>query len=254
MRSLKLVLAYDGTAYRGWQVQPQASTVQAAVEAAWRQATGEAIRVVASGRTDAGVHALGQAASLRTGSPLPVATLRRALNANLPGDVRVLAVTEAAAGFHAVRDALRKTYRYVLQDGGVPDPFTRRYCWYLPRRLDERAMQRAADPLTGEHDFASFQGAGSPRVTTVRTVQEFSVARHATELAGQVVIEITANGFLYNMVRNLVGTLVQVGQGRRDADWPNRILGGRDRRLAGPTAPPQGLFLVRVDYDSETSG
>lgn len=248
MRSLKLLLAYDGTSYCGWQVQARDPSIQAALERALKAVTGEETRATASGRTDAGVHALGQVVSLATKSQHTVAVLQRALNANLPDDIRVLQVTEALSGFHAIRDAVSKRYRYVIQDGGVPDVFARRYCWHLPTKLDDEAMGMAASRLVGKHDFASFQAAGSERATTVRTIHEFTVGRRRSPLAEQTVIEVSADGFLYNMVRNLVGTLVDVGRGVQSPDWPVQVLAARDRKQAGATAPARGLFLVGVEY------
>jgi tRNA pseudouridine38-40 synthase len=244
MRTFKAVLSYDGTAYCGWQVQPNGVTVQAQVERALAGVTQQRIRVTASGRTDAGVHALGQVASFDLETSLDTAQLQRALNANLPPDIRVLAVEVAPPNFCALRSAVAKCYRYVIQDGKHPDVFRRHYCWFVRGRLDEGAMHAAAQALRGEHDFASFQAAGSPRASTVRTVRRIEVIR-----AGDTVqIEIEANGFLYNMVRNIVGTLVEVGLGEKGVNWPAEVLAARERCQAGLTAPPQGLFLVRVEY------
>ncbi len=247
-RSFKLVVAYVGTAYQGWQVQANAPTIQAELERAWHEVTGESIRLTASGRTDSGVHALGQVVSLESTTMHSPQVILRAINANLPDDIRILDVEEAAQGFHAIRDAVSKRYRYLIQDGGVADPFLRGSCWYVPQRLDEQAMQKAAMTLTGTHDFASYQAAGSPRASTVRTILDFTVTRQSRELCDPLVIEIVADGFLYNMVRNLVGTLVEVGRGVHEVTWPKEVLESGDRTLAGQTAPPQGLILVSVEY------
>jgi tRNA pseudouridine38-40 synthase len=249
MRSLKLTLAYDGTAYAGWQWQTNLPTVQAALEQALQKITGQRVRAIASGRTDAGVHALGQVIGISTDSKLPPAVLVKALNANLPADIRVLDVHEAPAGFHAIRDAISKRYRYVIQDGPFYDLFARSYAWYVRQRLDVEAMRAAAQPLLGTHDFSSFETAGSQRLTSVRTVREILVERLFVDLSERVIIEVEADGFLYNMVRNIVGTLVEVGRARQTAGWVADVLAAKDRRLAGMSAPPQGLFLVRVDYD-----
>lgn len=248
MRSFRLTLSYDGSAYVGWQVQDHGRTIQAELEAALRQVTGQAVRAVASGRTDAGVHAIGQVVSFRCETRLTADVLRRALNANLPRDIVVREVREAPDGFHAIRDALRKRYRYVVQDGPVRDVFGRAYSWYYAQRLDVEAMQAAARALVGRHDFRSFEAAGSPRVSSVRTIFELTVQRHGGEFLDRVSFEVEADGFLYNMVRNLVGSLVEVGSGRREVGWIAEVLAARDRRRAGATAPPQGLFLVNVDY------
>lgn len=247
-RFFKLVVAYNGRAYVGWQVQPQGRTVQAEIELALEQVTQVPTRVTASGRTDSGVHALGQVVSFSSTTHLNPDTLQRALNGNLPKDIRVLSAEWAPDDFHAIRDAVSKRYRYFIQDGGIQDPFLSDWCWYVPKELDESRMREAADLLVGEHDFASYQSAGSPRATTVRTIHEFVLERQIGQLCEPIVIEISANGFLYNMVRNLVGTLVDVGEGKQPTTWPHEILAKKDRKQAGPTAPPQGLFLLSVEY------
>jgi tRNA pseudouridine38-40 synthase len=251
MRTIKLTIAYDGAGFAGWQRQPSRRTVQATLEATIEKITGQPVPVLASGRTDAGVHALGQVVGFRTESRLPVEILQRALNAELPRDVAVLDAAEVRAGFHATHDALRKRYRYVIHDAPVRDVFRQHHCWHFAcGRLDAEAMQRAAAALVGTHDFSSFESSGAPRKTSIRTVFELSVRRGRAGEGGQdfVTLEIEANGFLYNMVRAIVGTLVEVGRGAKPEDWPAEILQAADRRLAGATAPPQGLFLVQVDY------
>jgi tRNA pseudouridine38-40 synthase len=160
----------------------------------------------------------------------------------------VFEVALAPDDFHALRDAVRKRYRYVIQDGRLPDLFDRKYVWHVYQRLDVEAMRSAAAALAGTHDFASFETAGSPRLTSVRTILELAVERRQAELTDRVVIEVEADGFLYNMVRNIVGTLVQVGKGREAVSWPAEVLALRDRTKAGMTAPAQGLFLVGVEY------
>jgi tRNA pseudouridine38-40 synthase len=265
MRTFKLTLAYDGTHYAGWQSQPGRATLQDTLERALAKITGETARVVASGRTDAGVHALGQVVSFRGQWQLEPAVLLKALNAELPHDMAVLEAAEVPPDFHAIASARRKRYRYLISDSPIRDVFARNYCWHLCGRLDAAAMQRAARPLVGQHDFCSFETSGSERETSVRTVFEISLTRghagrfgsHPMASAGLppecvpdelVIMEVEADGFLYNMVRAIVGTLVEVGQGKRDESWPAAVLGARDRRAAGRTAPPQGLYLVRVEY------
>lgn len=247
-KSFKLIVSYDGGAYYGWQVQKSGPTIQSKIEAALQSVTGESIRAIASGRTDSGVHALGQVVSFRSQTKLEPRVLQRALNANLPLDIRVRSLDYAPDGFHAIHDAVSKRYRYYIQDGGVSDPFWRRSCHYTPYRLDEQAMQLAATRLLGEHDFSTYEKLGSPRATSVRTIHEFTVRRRSTEFFALIVIEVSANGFLYNMVRNLVGTLIEVGRGLQSVDWPFEILAERDRKVAGQTAPAHGLFLVDVQY------
>jgi tRNA pseudouridine38-40 synthase len=249
MRTLKLTLAYDGTAYAGWQVQSGQKTVQEVLEKTLAKITGEPVRIVGSGRTDAGVHALGQVASFRTNSRLPTEVFQRALNAELPDDIAVREAIEAAESFHALRDAVRKRYRYIIHDGPVPDIFQRHYCWHYYGRLDAEAMARAAHAILGTHDFSSFETSGAERRTSVRTVYEASLRRGEGPTSHVLTFEIEANGFLYNMVRAIVGSLVEVGRGAREEGWMAEILAAVDRRVAGPTAPPQGLFLVRVDYE-----
>lgn len=249
-RFFKLVVAYNGGNYLGWQVQADGKTIQSEIEAALHSVTQESIRVTASGRTDAGVHALGQVVSFASETKLDPETIQRALNGNLPLDIRILEAEYGPEDFHAIRDAVSKRYRFFIQDGGVQDPFLHDWSWYLKQKVDEGAMQDAADLLLGEHDFATYQSAGSPRSTTVRTIHDFIVDRQIGQLCEPVIVEVEANGFLYNMVRNLVGALVEVGMGKRSVEWPSEILAGKDRKLAGQTAPPQGLFLVSVHYGS----
>jgi tRNA pseudouridine38-40 synthase len=264
-RWLKLTVAYDGTDYAGWQIQPDKPTVQAAIETAWHEITRETVRVTAAGRTDAGVHALGQVVAIATENQLPVGDLQRGLNAMLPPDVAVVTLEEAAAGFHATYDALGKTYRYQIHSGRVPPIFDRRYVWHYPHALDAEAMHAAAQALVGKHDFSSFESAGSERPDSVRTISKISVRRgwlgssdseppvsaaerNSIAPSDRVTIEVSGDGFLYNMVRAIVGTLVEAGRGTRDVAWPAEVLAARDRTRAGQTAPPQGLFLVRVIY------
>jgi tRNA pseudouridine38-40 synthase len=260
--TFKLTIAYDGAAYAGWQAQPAVRTVQGTFEATLEKITGESVRVTASGRTDAGVHALGQVVSLVLSTSLPPDVLLRAFNAELPNDIAVLSAEIAVDGFHAIRDARRKRYRYLLHDGPVRSVLWRRYCWHLPYQLDEGAMHRAAQGLVGTHDYSSFETSGTERLTSIRTVFALSVTRRPTdELLSRadqdlplVAVEIEADGFLYNMVRAIVGTLVEVGRGTQTEAWPAEVLAAGDRRAAGRTAPPQGLFLVEVQYDPPTKG
>jgi tRNA pseudouridine38-40 synthase len=248
-RTLKITLAYDGTDFAGWQIQPAARTVQGTVQSILARIAGEPVKLVGSGRTDAGVHALGQVASFETSSRHACEVFFRALNAELPDDITVLLVEEAQAGFHARGSARRKRYRYVIHDSGVHDVFARRHCWQLPYALDEGAMQRSAQVLLGTHDFSSFETAGSERESSVRTVFGLDLSRPIADRPFELHLEIEADGFLYNMVRAIAGTLVLVGRGARSEQWVGEVLEARNRSAAGPTAPPQGLFLLWVRYD-----
>lgn len=248
MRFLRLLIAYDGTAFAGWQIQPRDLTIQQLLQEAWQNVTGESLGIVASGRTDAGVHALGQVCSLTSETKLSGGQLGRALNSYLPQDIRVLGVEEAPEGFHAIRDAVAKTYRYQIQCGPEPNVFLRRHYWYVRGTLDVAAMREAGQSLVGEHDFASFQAVGAERKSSVRTVHRLEFLETQSDGYEQLWIQITANGFLYNMVRNIVGSLVLVGRHRKPASWLNQVLAARDRRMAGPTAPARGLVLLDVEY------
>jgi len=247
-RNIKLTLAYDGTDFAGWQYQTGQRTLQDTLEQTLAKITGQFSRATASGRTDAGVHALAQIVSFETDSSMPAEVLWRALNAELPYDMSALTVEDAPTGFNAQREAKRKRYRYVICDYRVRDVFRRRYAWQLFNRLDVPAMQRSAAVLVGTHDFISFQSSGSERETTERTIYDLTIQRHEPPDDRVVQIEIEASGYLYNMVRNIVGTLVEVGQGRQPDTWVAEVLAACNRRRAGPTAPAQGLCLVSVSY------
>jgi tRNA pseudouridine38-40 synthase len=245
MRNLKLTLAYDGTRFVGWQRQAEGDSVQGLLEESLARFEGAHVTVHGAGRTDAGVHALGQVASVQVTFDHDVATLTRALNAQLPTDIRVLSIDEVPADFHARFSARSKTYRYQLRYGTIADPFERAFVWHLPERLDVSAMTSAAAVLVGTHDFGAFQSAGSDTGRgTIRTVSRSDLR----ELNGQLTYEITGDGFLRHMVRAIVGTLVEVGRGFRNPETITSLLAGGGRGDAGATAPPQGLFLVRVDY------
>ena len=248
MRSFKLTLAYDGTDFTGWQRQPRRRTVQGVLEKVLGEILQEKVMCKSSGRTDSGVHALAQIVAFQTATRHPPAEIAKALNAELPEDMFVFEVSETSAEFHPIRDALRKRYRYVIQDGRVRDIFERQYVWQVHTRLDLEAMQQAAKHLVGTHDFISFESHGSSRLTTVRTIYDLLVERREGERTDRIIIEVEADGFLYNMVRNIAGTLMQIGKGKHSPDWPLEILAAKDRRAAGMTAPPQGLYLMWVEY------
>jgi tRNA pseudouridine38-40 synthase len=246
MRNIKLTVSYDGTDFSGWQTQPGYRTVQETLEGAVAKLTGEErVRVNASGRTDAGVHAVGQVVNFYTSTPYPAEVLVRAINAHLPADVVVKDAAEVPEAFDANRDAKRKLYRYVIHDGPVPDPFQRRYAMQSRRKLDAAAMRRAAAPLKGRHDFHSFETDWPNRVSSVRTITHLAVNR----FGDWIWLDVEADGFLYNMVRAIAGTLINVGRGYWPEEQVAKILNAEDRAQAGPTAPAQGLFLMRVTYE-----
>jgi tRNA pseudouridine38-40 synthase len=267
-RTLKLTLAYDGAGFVGWQRQAEGQSIQGLIEEALSKIEHGPVTLIGAGRTDAGVHAIGQVASVALESAIDCAAIRRALNAMLPPEVRVHGVEEAPAGFHARYSAHSKTYRYWIANGDVAHPFLWRYVWLLSHPLDVVAMAEAACLVEGQRDFAGFQGTGSSTESTVRTVFT-SLFREATQAdlwagsgspagprleapapgtARLLLYEVTGDGFLRHMVRNIVGTLAEIGIGRRRVDAIPHILSSGDRRLAGPTAPACGLCLVRVGY------
>ena len=251
MRTLKLVIEYDGTGYCGWQRQRGSAaggppSIQATLEAAVAAVTGDHAVVVGAGRTDAGVHALGQVAHLETRSRISAARFAGALNASLPPDIRVLAAADAPAGFHARFDAVLRTYRYEVLNRPTPSALLRHRAYHVADPLDAEAMQRAFTSLLGQHDFAAYQGAGSFPRTTACTVTAAECLRRGSRIR----LTISADHFLRHMVRMIVGTLVRVGSGRLSEDGPARFLGDVANRRTGPTVPAHGLYLVRVDYTS----
>jgi tRNA pseudouridine38-40 synthase len=323
MPTFKITLAYDGTEFSGWQVQPGQRTVQGVLEVVLRQLTGQTVRVWGASRTDSGVHALGQVAAFSLQTRLSPEELLRGMNALLPPDVVVWHIEETSPRFWPSRDATAKRYRYLLYDGVVRHIFLRRYLWQVDQRLDVEAMHRAGQYLVGTHDFASFQSRGSPRQETVRTLFDVSVRRcgegegglwlwqipspsldsvrppadggqtsgtSLTDGAGQgggeqkitqsepeppppplssappqaadqphsprqnpegdlILVEVEGDGFLYHMVRAIVGTLVEIGRGNRPPEWMAEVLAARNRSAAGKTAPPEGLYLLYVRFD-----
>jgi tRNA pseudouridine38-40 synthase len=251
MRNLKLTIAYDGTDYVGWQVQKNGISVQQRLEEAWLKVTRESIRITASGRTDGGVHAKAQVCGLKTASPLDFKDIYRALNAETPFDISILKVEDAPEGFHAIRDAIEKTYNYQIQYGRILNPLRRRFCWFVPVELKVEAMREAASCLVGEYDFASFQSAGAERLSTIRTISQLEIADDDRPPFPGLRITITADGFLYKMVRNIIGTLVRVGRGTESPEWVSWVRDQKNRQAAGESAPAHGLCLERVVYDEQ---
>jgi tRNA pseudouridine38-40 synthase len=245
-RTFKLTIAYDGTDFFGWQRQATERTVQAVIEDALQPIEGQAVVITGAGRTDTGVHAEGQVASLSLASSIDTGDLQRALNATLPLDVRVLDAAEVRADFNARFDARAKTYRYALWSGEVMLPALRRTTWHVPYRLDLEQMREAAAHLVGSHDFAAFQATGSDVTTTVLEITSSTIDRGPSDRL--ITYKVTGSGFLRHMVRNIVGTIVDVGRGRIPASGLAEILASRDRARASATAPAHGLTLLRVDY------
>lgn len=248
-RVFRITLEYDGGDFAGWQRQAQDErTVQGCLEVALSEIAGESVSAIGSGRTDAGVHALGQVASAVLATRLAPATLQRALNARLPRDMAAIDVAAAPAGFDARRCATGKLYRYSIWNGRVRSPLRASRFHFVPTLLDLAAMREAAAALVGEHDFAAFQAAGSSVQSSVRRLDRLALEG---EPGGEIHFEAQGSGFLRHMVRNLAGTLIEVGQGRRQASSLPDLLASCDRARAGPTAPPQGLALIRVEYPHE---
>jgi tRNA pseudouridine38-40 synthase len=247
MRNVALRIEYDGTDFVGSQWQNNGRSVQGALEAAWEQLSQEQRRINLAGRTDAGVHARGQVASVRTETRHDLATIQRGLNAILPEDVAVLEAWEVPLDFHARHSANRRDYRYLIDNGHVGSPLLRRHAWHVPQPLDLVAINAALGTLLGTHDFTAFAG-GQQEGSTVRTCHAASCT--PAELWGQplIAVDLGANAFLRHMVRNIIGTLLLVGEGKMDTKGLAAILAGRDRRRAGRTAPAHGLYLMAVSY------
>jgi tRNA pseudouridine38-40 synthase len=264
-RTLKLIVAYDGAGYVGWQRQANGTSIQGLIEDAIARIEGHEVTLTGAGRTDAGVHALGQVASVRISSTITCESYVRALNGLLPDDIRVRRVDDVPLAFHARFDVRAKTYRYRLLNAQIASPYDARNSWHETYPLDVEAMRAALGLCLGEHDFAAFQATGSSIRDTVRTMHAARITQAASgdawpslhedgedgekgNASRVLAISVTGDGFLRHMVRTMVGTLVEVGRGR----WPpaelGRILASQDRSQAGPTAPPQGLFLVDVAY------
>ncbi|WP_240666761.1 tRNA pseudouridine(38-40) synthase TruA [Longirhabdus pacifica] len=254
MRNIKMVVSYDGTMYSGFQRQPQERTVQGEIETVLNKLTGRHIDIISAGRTDSGVHARGQVFNFFTHSSIKLSNWGRAMNALLPMDIRILEVDETPLTFHARKTAHRKTYCYTVNTGRVSDVFQHKFQHHYPRKLDVDKMKLALDVLIGKHDFTSFCSAKSTKSCHERTIYDIRIALEQTAFAEQgdtplMRIWITGNGFLYNMVRIIVGTVLKIGEHKWDVSSMKNILEAKDRNLAGPTAPAKGLVLWDIKYD-----
>ncbi len=243
--NLKLTIEYDGTAYHGWQRQKNARTIQETIESAIAVMVKEPVRLTGSGRTDAGVHALGQVANFHCRLEIPPKAFVAGLNSLLPDDIVIRSCEAVDNRFHSQYDARLKTYRYRILNRPIPSAIGRQYAWFIPRPLNISAMQKAVGYLVGTHDFTSFEASGSVRSHPTRTVHDARIFSQPEDI---ICFEITANGFLRFMVRNIIGTLADVGIDKITPESFKQILSSKNRDLAGATAPPQGLFLVRVIY------
>lgn len=244
VRNIRLKIAYDGTGFAGWQTQPGLPTIQESIEIAIEKMTGQRPKLIGSGRTDAGVHAHAQVATFYTTARYSPDKFQNAINAFLPPEIRVINADEVPVTFHPTLDVISKRYRYRIDNCRTADPLKLRHCHHIPTPLDDDKMRRGASFLVGRHDFAAFQTVGSERLSTVRTIFACDVFRHADE----VHIEVEADGFLYNMVRTIAGTLILVGSGKWSPERVAEILASADRKIAGPTAPAKGLAMLWVRY------
>ena len=245
MRTIKLLIEYDGTNYSGWQIQPKSPTIQGVIEEKLKLLTREDICLIGSGRTDSGVHAFGQVSHFWTKGKMDVHSIQRALNSLLPPDIVIKEVKEVEEGFHARKQSKSKVYEYRILNHPIRSVFHHGYAWHIPQRLDWEEIRIATEKLIGEHDFSSFRSVGSPTRTAIRKMirAEWKMSRE-----GLMRFEIEANGFLKQMVRTIVGTLVEVGKGKISAEDFGEVLASKDRKKAGPTAPAHGLFLKEVKY------
>jgi tRNA pseudouridine38-40 synthase len=245
VKNIRLILSYEGTRYRGWQRQKEGPTIQGILEDTILRITGERVSLIASGRTDSGVHALHQVCNFVVRTRMIPETMKRALNALLPDDILIQGVDEVPLMFHSRHHAVKKTYEYRILNRNLPDVFQRRYCWHIPRELDVQRMGACLAFLVGENDFSSFMSSGSGNVNPVRDMMRAELHEHSE---GILCLLFEANGFLRHMVRNIVGTIVDAGMGSIGVVEFRDIFQARNRRLAGVKAPPHGLFLKMVNY------
>jgi tRNA pseudouridine38-40 synthase len=248
LRNVKLTIAYDGHDYHGWQIQPGFTTVQGAITETLRGLFGPKARICGASRTDAGVSALGQVGLIQIESPIPTENLARVLNDRLPEDIVVVDVEEVRMGFDVIGEVTNKLYRYTIFNGPVRPVLHLRHCWHVSGTLDVEAMAEAGRYLVGEHDFKSFASASDDRQDSVRTIFRCDVTERRAGDGRWIHVESEGDGFLYNMVRNIVGTLVEIGRGRWASEKMRQVRDARDRRAAGPIAPPNGLCLIWIKY------
>jgi tRNA pseudouridine38-40 synthase len=245
MRNLRMVLEYDGTANHGWQRQANGLTIQQVLEEKISVMTGETVKVIGSGRTDAGVHALGQIAHFKTAATIPEIHFLKGINSLLPRDIALKDLQEAAPSFHARYDAKSKVYQYQIVSGSVRPVILRQYAWFVPGPLDIERIREAASHFRGTHDFSSFCSVHSDAPDHIRTITDIQIEAGSD---GLIKIEMEADGFLRHMVRGIVGTLVEIGRGKRSISGIQAVISAKDRRHGGMTAPPHGLFLKEVKY------
>lgn len=245
MRNIKLTIEYDGKEYNGWQRQPNKLNIQGEIERAIQNITGEVVELYASGRTDAGVHALGQVANFKTESKIPIEKIAIAINSQVKNSIRIIQAEEVEECFHSRYNCKQKTYRYVINNSPYGSAVYRNLEYHMPVKLHVEDMKQAISYFEGEHDFKAFKSSGTSSKSSVRVIYKALLK----EEGNRIVIELTGNGFLYNMVRIIAGTLVDVGLGKIAPDMIPEIIESKDRTRAGKTLPPQGLFLMKVEYE-----
>ena len=246
MRNIKLTIEYDGKDFNGWQKQPTKLNIQGTIEQAIKIVTGEDVDLMASGRTDAGVHAFGQVANFKTNSNIPIEKIPIALNSNLKKSIRIISAEEVDERFHSRLTCKKKTYRYVINNSEFSSAIYRNLETHIPQKLDVEKMKQGAKYFEGEHDFKAFKASGTSSKSSVRTIYKAEVFEMPNN---RIYIELTGNGFLYNMVRIIAGTLVDVGTGKIKPEDIKKIIESKDRSLAGKTLQPNGLYLLNVEYD-----
>ena len=246
MRNIKLTIEYDGKDFNGWQKQPTKLNIQGTIEQTIKIVTGEDVDLMASGRTDAGVHAFGQVANFKTNSNIPIEKIPIALNSNLKKSIRIISAEEVDERFHSRLTCKRKTYRYIINNSEFSSAIYRNLETHIPQKLDVEKMKQAAKYFEGEHDFKAFKASGTSSKSSVRTIYKAEVLEMPNN---RIYIELTGNGFLYNMVRIIAGTLVDVGTGKIQSEDIEKIIESKDRSLAGKTLQPNGLYLVEVNYE-----